>query len=521
MDKSATAGKPPQERRRVRAAQYLRMSTEHQTYSLDNQRDAIRSYAEVMGYDIVATYEDPGRSGLHLESRPGLKRLLFDVEHGLADFETVVVYDVSRWGRFQNIDESASYEYRCQMAGVRIEFCAEQFGNDGTVGSDVLKAIKRSMAAEYSRVLSQKVFMGQVRAAGMGFHVGGLQGLGLRRLMIDQFGQPKLVLARNEHKNLQSDRVIIVPGPPEEIATVQLIFRLFVGSRKNEADIARYLNARGIWNDFGRPWKREGVRRVLTNEKYIGNNVWNRRCTKFKSKMVWNPPDQWVRAENAIEPIVNRRLFEKAQQKIELLYPRMSDDELLAALRSVYKRKGKLSEAIIKAAPECPSSWRYRSRFGGLLNAYRLIGCLPPRKCHFIDLRKRLEATRHQVMEELLIAIKGAGGEAFCDPGTDVIRINDEITVLIAIARCRVSHSAYPRWSSRAAGEVPGDIFVLIRMHPGDLAIRDYLIAPMHEIAEIRGDFHVNNGMRLDSFLFPSLDPLVALAERASVGSAA
>ena len=519
MDKFAAAGKPPQERRRVRAAQYLRMSTEHQTYSLDAQRDAIRNYAEVMGYDIVATYEDPGRSGLHLETRPGLKRLLFDVEHRIADFETVIVYDVSRWGRFQNIDESASYEYRCQMAGVRIEFCAEQFGNDGTVGSDVLKAIKRSMAAEYSRMLSQRVFLGQVRAAGMGFHVGGLQGLGLRRLMIDQSGQPKLILGRSQHKSLQSDRVIIVPGPAEEVATVQLIFRLFVGSRKNEAEIVRYLNERGIKNDFGRPWKRDGVRRVLTNEKYIGNNVWNRRCTKLKTKMMWNPPEQWVRAENVFEPIINRRLFDKAQRKIELLYPRMSDDELLAALRKVYKRHGKLSDAIIKAAPECPSTWRYRSRFGGLLNAYRLVGCLPPRKCHFIDLRKRLEATRRRVMEDLLFAIEKAGGQASFDSGTELIRINDEFTVVIAIARCRVSHSAYPRWSSRAVGEVQADIFVLIRMHPGDLAIRDYLIAPMHEIDEIRGDFHVNNGTRLDSFLFPSLDPLVALTERASVGS--
>ncbi|MBZ9823183.1 recombinase family protein [Mesorhizobium sp. CA4] len=519
MDKFAAAGDPLR-RRGARAAQYLRMSTDQQTYSLDNQRDAIRGYAEVMGYDIVATYEDPGRSGLHMESRPGLKKLLFDVEHGLADFETVVVYDVSRWGRFQNIDESASYEYRCQMAGVRIEFCAEQFGNDGTVGSDILKAIKRSMAAEYSRMLSQKVFMGQVRAAGMGFHVGGLQGLGLRRLMVDQSGRRKLLLGRNEHKNLQSDRVIIVPGPPEEIATVQLIFRLFVGSRKNEAEIAKYLNARGMVNDFGRPWKREGVRRVLTNEKYIGNNVWNRRCMKLKSKMVWNPPDQWVRAENVFEPIVNRKQFEKAQRKIELLYPRMSDDEMLAALRSLYERHGKLSDVIINAAPGCPSSWRYRSRFGGLLAAYRLVGCRPPRKCHFVEIGKRLEAIRCRVIEDLLVAIKEVGGQASCDPGRELIRINDEFTVAIAIARCRVSHDTYPRWSAKAAREATADIFVLIRMHPGDLAIRDYLIVPTHEVAGIKGNFHVNNGMKLDAFLFPSLNPLVALAGRTFVGSA-
>ena len=143
MDKFAAAGKPPQERRRVRAAQYLRMSTEHQTYSLDAQKDAIRNYAEVMGYDIVATYEDPGRSGLHLETRPGLKRLLFDVEHRIADFETVIVYDVSRWGRFQNIDESAHYEFICRKAGVAIEYCADGLRNDGSILYTLMKGMKQ------------------------------------------------------------------------------------------------------------------------------------------------------------------------------------------------------------------------------------------------------------------------------------------------------------------------------------------------------------------------------------------
>jgi len=64
------------------------------------------------------------------------------------------------------------------------------------------------------------------------------------------------------------------------------------------------------------------------------------------------------------------------------------------------------------------------------------------------------------------------------------------------------------------------DIFVLIRMQPGNLIIRDYLIAPMHEIVGFKGDFHVNNGTKLDAFVFRSLDPLVALAERTFVGSA-
>lgn len=201
MDKAAAARNTPQARLRVRAAQYLRMSTDRQAYSIENQRDAIRDYAVLMGYDIVATYEDPGRSGLNIEGRPAPRQLLADVEIGQADFETVVVYDVGRWGRFQNIDESASYEYRCQRAGVRIEFCAEQFANDGSVGSDVLKAIKRSMAAELSRTLSQKVFIGQTRVVKMGFRGGGHAGFGLRRPLVDESGTPKAILGSRKFSN--------------------------------------------------------------------------------------------------------------------------------------------------------------------------------------------------------------------------------------------------------------------------------------------------------------------------------
>src|SRR4051812_2393427 len=106
---------------RARAARYMRMSTDHQQFSIDNQSDTIDAYAKEAGYEIVATYVDPGRSGLSLSNRPGLMRLLSEVEDRTARFEVVLVYDVSRWGRFQNIDESAAYEFRCLSAGVRIE----------------------------------------------------------------------------------------------------------------------------------------------------------------------------------------------------------------------------------------------------------------------------------------------------------------------------------------------------------------------------------------------------------------
>jgi len=100
-----------------RAAEYVRMSTEHQQYSTDNQRDKIREYAAKRGIEIIRTYADEGKSGLRIEGRQALQKLIKDVESGVADFQVILVYDVSRWGRFQDADESAYYEYICRRAG--------------------------------------------------------------------------------------------------------------------------------------------------------------------------------------------------------------------------------------------------------------------------------------------------------------------------------------------------------------------------------------------------------------------
>ena len=85
----------------VPAAQYLRMSTEHQQYSTENQSSAIQRYAENHGFTVVRTYSDPARSGLVLKNRRGLRDLLQDVTGSNTDYKAILVYDVSRWGRFQ------------------------------------------------------------------------------------------------------------------------------------------------------------------------------------------------------------------------------------------------------------------------------------------------------------------------------------------------------------------------------------------------------------------------------------
>ena len=161
------------------------MSTEHQQYSTENQRDTIREYANGRGMVIVRTFEDAGKSGLRIDGRDALKRLIQEVETGQADFEVILVFDVSRWGRFQDADESAYYEYICRRAGIQVHYCAEQFENDGSPVSTIVKGVKRAMAGEYSRELSAKVFIGQCRLIELGYRQGGAPGFGLRRMLLN------------------------------------------------------------------------------------------------------------------------------------------------------------------------------------------------------------------------------------------------------------------------------------------------------------------------------------------------
>ena len=170
----------------IPAAQYIRMSTEHQRYSPDGQRAAIATFADSRGFEIIETYVDAGRSGLTLAGRPALKQLFADVLSGDANFRAILVLDVSRWGRFQDTDQSAHYEYMCRAAGVQVHYCMEPFDNDGDALSAMMKQMKRVMAAEYSRELSVKIARAQRQQAGLGFKQGGDPPLGMRRQVVDE-----------------------------------------------------------------------------------------------------------------------------------------------------------------------------------------------------------------------------------------------------------------------------------------------------------------------------------------------
>ncbi|WP_306768082.1 recombinase family protein [Bradyrhizobium sp. MOS002] len=371
-----------------RAAQYVRMSRELQRYSITNQMAAIATYAEANTLTIVRTYRDEGRSGLRIKGRPGLIELIEDVQSGRADFDHILVYDVSRWGRFQDVDESAYYEFLCKRSGVHVEYCAEIFKNDGTFVSGIAKSLKRGMAAEWSRELSVKVHAGHCRVASLGYRVGAPVGYGLRRLMVDESEHPKALLAKGQFKALQSDRVRLQHGSAEEAAVIREIFDQFVNWRQSYSDISRQLNDAGIANHNGRPWTDGMIPTILGNENYIGKTVYNRTSRRLGQKLVKNPDSAWVRGAAAIEPIVDQSIFARAQKLLAERRVEIPEEGMLLRLRLTLRRRGKLNSHIINKTLGLNHVSSYVKHFGSLRKAYALIGYVSPRDCDWIDTRQ-------------------------------------------------------------------------------------------------------------------------------------
>lgn len=503
---------------RGRAAQYVRMSTEHQRYSTENQAEAIRKYAEQRSLEVVRTYADEGKSGLRLDGRDALKRLIDDVQSGEADFSTILVYDVSRWGRFQDADESAYYEYICRRAGISVHYCAEQFENDGSPFSTIVKGVKRAMAGEYSRELSAKVFAGQCRLIEIGYRQGGPAGYGLRRMLIDQTGAHKGVLSRGQHKSIQTDRVILIPGESMEIETVCWMYRAFVEEGRQECEIADLLNSRGVVGEDGSSWTRGRVHQILTNPKYVGDNVWNRVSYKLKKLRVRNSPDIWVRADGVFEPIVPRHLFDAAQAIIQNRSRRLSDEEMIVRLRILYQARGQLSGLIIDEAEDLPSSSTYSARFGSLARAYQLVGFTPYRDFHYVEINRALRALHPKIVAAAIEQITRIGGSVDQDPQTQILRINEEFTVSVCLARCQATAAGTLRWHVRFDTTLNPDVIVALRMDSANQTVQDYYILPRMELPGPQVRIGEHNGMALDAFRFESLDQLYEMAARASLG---
>ncbi|WP_063203904.1 recombinase family protein [Bradyrhizobium sp. AT1] len=461
-----------------RAAQYVRMSTDHQQYSIENQAAVIATYAELHNLTIVRTYRDEGESGLKIDNRKGLIQLIDDVRSDRADFGYLLIFDVSRWGRFQDVDESAHYEFICRKAGVKVAYCAEQFDNDGSLLSSIMKNIKRVMAAEFSRELSGRVHAASVRIASKGFRMGGREPFGLVREVVDAKCRPKGTLKAGEHKFLSTDRVRLAPGPKDKVEVVQWVFDEYLRGSSQES-IARELNRRGVLTNKGGLWCQSSIGKLLRREEYIGNLIYNRQSEKLGAKRMSNPTDLWVRSDGAIKAIVDRGVFKRVNRALEQRFVRISEEEMLVRLRKLLMKKGKLSASIIDAALGLPSLATYLRHFGPMRNLYRMIGYVSNQSYwDKLDTHKRMMEVQLGNAALLQEALRKAGRCVTLDLAAQCLRVNDAVKICFRIATCRKYVTIPPKWKLVRRVRWPAGWVVALRLNENNDEVLDYVLMP-------------------------------------------
>jgi hypothetical protein len=249
---------------------------------------------------------------------------------------------------------------------------------------------------------------------------------------------------------------------------------------------------------------------VLSNEKYVGANIYNRISFKLKKLRINNPPDMWIRRDGAFDAIVPPDVFYTAQGIIRARARRYSDEELLERLRGLYQHRGFLSGMVIDEAEGMPSSSVYVHRFGSLVRAYQLVGFTPDRDYRFLEINRALRRMHPEVVSETEHRIAELGGQVVHDPATEMLTVNREFTASIVLARCKSLDSGNLRWKVRFDTGLQPDITAL-----------DYYLLPRLDFGLPRLSLLEHNPAELESYRFDSLDYLYAMAQRIRVRWAA
>ncbi|MBF0341462.1 MAG: recombinase family protein, partial [Magnetococcales bacterium] len=347
---------------------------------------------------------------------------------------------------------------------------------------------------------------------------------------VSSAGVPQRILKLGERKSLQTERVILVPGPEEEVAMVNWIYDQFVNQNKKESLIAKELNAQGVLTEMARElqeqglesdephlWNRGLVNQILSNEKYIGNNIYNRQSYKLKQERVVNPPDMWVRAKAVFDAIVDPKLFYTAQGIIQERNRRYSNEEMLELLKQLYRSKGHLSGMIIDEAEHLPTSGVYKQRFGSLIRAYKMVGFTPDVDYSYLEINKRLREMHPVEVRQVITTIEEMGGTVRKDRATDLLTINEEFTASLVIARCQATPTGSSRWHVRFDTSLHPDLTIVARMDADNEKIQDFYLLPIRDIQKKSVLLAQDNGIFWDAFRFDNLEFFFGMARRVSV----
>ena len=362
--------------KRKAVAYYRHSAQDRQENSVEIQQDQVRKFAAENDIEIIREFADKGKSGLSVEGRDEFNAMLHDyVEQEKEQFQFVLVLDVSRWGRFQETDLSAYYTGLCLQHGKQVVFTTIGFPKQDDLLHGLHLSIERYRAASYSRELSGKVWKGCAKIASGGFWAGGAPPYGTRRLLLDEKRNPVRILEDGEHKAIHNQRVTLTGGADEEVETIRHIFMLFGKESKDPSEIASLLNEECIPSPGGARWSETSILAILQNEIYAGTMVWNKTSQKMKAPSHPNPETDWIKAEDAFDPVVPKEMFYLVQgiikgRQLERMR-RFSSEDMLAKLSALFERYGIVRRTLIEGSTEMVSPATYTNRFRSIDLAYQ------------------------------------------------------------------------------------------------------------------------------------------------------
>src|SRR5713101_9518691 len=160
-----------------------------------------------------------------------------------------------------------------------------------------------------------------------------MPGYGLRRPLVSANKEPKYGLSFGERKSIATDRVILVPGPPQELQHVRDIYRMLTVEHRSVNWIAGELNRKGVPYVNGGNWDSLAVYTVLTHPKYMGCHVFGRTAARLSTPKVNRPTSEWVVTPSTYAAIVDSATFMEAQRLLCERTINKSDATILESLR--------------------------------------------------------------------------------------------------------------------------------------------------------------------------------------------
>ena len=310
---------------KLKAVAYYRHSAEDkQENSVDNQREQVERFAEKEHIQILEHFKDEGISGL-TANRPGFQELFskWVTDPNAAKINYILVYDASRFGRFQKMSEVWRLLGLCEERGIKLASVNRGLPRDETsVMDSFILTLDFGMSGEFSKLHGEKVSYGSTKIAQQGYSAGGCAPYGYVRVLLDEQRQRKGILEPGQHKEISNQRVTFEPNTTGDAEIVKRIFHEFVELNRFPDDIADGLNEDTVPTAKNRQWNSSGIIKILTNETYMGTRVYNKTWGRLKEQKRAVPSEQWVRCPDAHEALVDADIFHKAQERLFWLRPR-------------------------------------------------------------------------------------------------------------------------------------------------------------------------------------------------------